>query len=80
MWVMEMRRGGSGRKYNVYALARREEIAANAAGMVDIRNSSGRYSTIGRSGRTSRRWVYVEVVRVSCVDSLDTSSAWSVGC
>jgi hypothetical protein len=62
----------------VYADARREGIARPAAGRLDSRKSSGMYSAIGSRGRTSRRCVYVDVVRVSCVERFVRRSAWSI--
>jgi hypothetical protein len=63
----------------VYADARREGIARPAAGRLDSRKSSGMYKAIGSRGRASKRCVYVEVVRVSCVERLVRRSAWSGG-
>lgn len=75
---MDILTGGKGRKYRVYALASRLVIAATAEANVCVRRRRGRYSAMGRRGRTSRRCVYVEVVRVSCVESFWRRLAWSV--
>jgi hypothetical protein len=71
--------GGNGKKYSVYALARKLVIASRFGRNVLMLSRSGMCRSAGTRGKSDRRRVYMRVEEVSWAERVEMRLDWSGG-